>query len=100
MRTLWFICNREENKYNEALPIKDRALYGVWGVGIASYYSRGHHDKEKFLKALEYAYDYQGNIEDIFYTNIKLSLSSTGGMMVNFRKEPCKGSFPATVIEV
>ena len=80
-------------------PLKIEHCIEFEGIGIVSYYSRGHHEKEKFLKALEHAYYYQGSIENIFYTNIKLWPLPTGGMMVNFREKPCKGSFPATVIE-
>lgn len=81
-------------------PLKIERCMEFEGIGIINYYSKGHHDKEEFLKALAYAYDYQGDIEDVFYTDIKLSPSPTGYMVVNFIKEPCRGSFPVTVIEV
>ncbi|MCF6466367.1 hypothetical protein [Clostridium sp. Cult2] len=70
------------------------------GCSVMAYYSKGHHNKEEFINAVMGDYDYVGNIHSVRHTNIKLSPSPTGGMMVNYRKEPCKGSFPATVIEV
>lgn len=70
------------------------------GYGVVAYYTKGHHDKGEFLGAVEGDYEYIGNIDNVRYTNIKLSPSPTGAMLINYRKKPCKGSFPATVIEI
>jgi hypothetical protein len=69
------------------------------GYSILGYYSKGHHDKNEFLEAVKADYEYEGDIDNVRHTNIKLSPSPTGGILINYKKEPCKGSFPATVIE-
>ena len=43
------------------------------------------------------------HIEVVGHVYIKVSPSPTaptGGMLMNYRNEPCRGSFPATVIDV
>lgn len=81
-------------------PLRIEKVIEFEGCSVMEYYSKGHHDKNEFLDAVRVDYEYEGNINDVRHTNIKLSPSPTGGMIINYRKEPCKGSFPATVIEV
>ncbi len=70
------------------------------GCFILNYYSKGHHDKEIFLVTLENAYDYAGYIGDVYYAYAKLTPTPTGKVVMNYRKQPCRGSFPVTVIDV
>ena len=37
---------------------------------------------------------HEGNIDDVRYIYIKVSPSPTGGVVINYRNEPCRGSFP------
>lgn len=70
------------------------------GYSVLNYYSKGHHDKKEFLDAVMGDYEYKGNIEDVRHLHAKLTPSPTGGMMMNFKKQQCRGSFPITVIDV
>lgn len=84
------------NKY----PLEIQRVIECEGYMILGYYTKGHYDKNEFLEVLKGDYEHEGNINDVKHVYIKLSPSPTGAMIVNYRKEPCKGSFPATVIEV
>ena len=70
------------------------------GYGILGYYSKGYHDKKEFIEAVKADYEYEGDINNVRHIHIKLSPSYTGQMLINYKKEPCKGSFPATVIDI
>ena len=93
-----FIQTKEEvmSKY----PLKIERVIEFEGVSTIGYYSKGHHDKKEFIEAVKGDYQYEGNINDVRYIYIKVSPSPISGMLINYRKEPCRGSFPATVIDV
>jgi len=81
-------------------PLKIERVVEFEGVSTTGYYSKGHHDKNEFIEAVKGDYEYEGNVNDVRHLYIKVSPSPTGGLLINYRKEPCRGSFPATVIEV
>jgi hypothetical protein len=70
------------------------------GYFILGYYSKGHHDKKEFLDAVMGTYKYKGNMKDVYHLYAKLTPAPEGGVMMNYRKQPCRGSFPVTVIDV
>jgi hypothetical protein len=81
-------------------PLKIERVVEFEGVSTTGYYSKGHHDKNEFIEAVKGDYEYEGNIDDVRHIYIKVLPSPTGGMLINYRNEPCRGSFPATVIDV
>lgn len=70
------------------------------GYSILEYYSKGHHDKQEFIEELERTYGYKGDVDKVKHCHCKTTPSPTGGIMFNYKKEPCKGSFPITLLEI
>mgnify|MGYP001092670963 CR=1 FL=1 len=94
---------KEEVKVMSKYPLKIERVAEFGGIRTIGYYSKGHHDKNEFIEAVKGDYEYEGNIDDVRHIYIKVSPSPTaptGGMLMNYRNEPCRGSFPATVIDV
>lgn len=70
------------------------------GSTVVSYYSKGHHDYDKFIEAVAGDYEYKGNVIKVYHSYGKLHPSPTGGMLMTYRKLQCKGSFPITIMQV
>ncbi|MBU5676871.1 hypothetical protein KQI88_10620 [Alkaliphilus sp. MSJ-5] len=66
---------------------------------VIQYYSKGHHDKEEFIKEVQIYGDFKGKVEDVRHVYAELTPSPTGGLLINFKPKSCKGSFPVTVID-
>jgi len=79
-------------------PLKIETITEFEGFSVMGYYSKGHHNKELFINEVMKDYEYKSDKGKVIHTNIKLSPSPTGGMMINYKKNICKGSFIATVI--
>ena len=70
------------------------------GYDVMSYYSKGHQNKKEFIESLAGDWEVNAKEKDIYYTYAKVTPSPTGGMLINFKKDQCKGSFPGTVLDV
>lgn len=92
--------NRKGSELLKEYPLKINCCTEFESNSVVSYYSKGHHDCEQFISAIEGDYGYKGDRSKVIQCYGKLSPSPTGGMIMTYRKLECKGSFPVTFMQV
>jgi hypothetical protein len=79
-------------------------LYGLCefeGCNIACYMTKGHHDKQLFVSAVKEQYGADINIEWVHHSYGKhVPVKGSHGCVIAELKEPTRGSYPMTYIDV
>ena len=82
-------------------PFELNALCEFEGCNTACYMTKGHHDKEKFVKEIKYQYGDDVNIEwanHSYGKHVPVAGQKTC-VLVEFKKQ-VRGSYPMTYVDV